>query len=146
MNIVTEAGFLRLCSKDDPACDTVITGDFVYGDMFRGTSRGLEFHLKNTGLIDPIFVDFRIRSGGVLTDLTLDFSLVPQGALTGDAPNLGIFSLTEFEPGTGFNRFVDSAFGPGEVRRMYLTFTPALALAPGPLRFDILIDAVDAVE
>ena len=142
-NIVNEADFLQICSKADFNCDTPLTGELEFGDMFRGVARTAVFHIKNTGPIDPILIDVRIRSGDAVTFL----NLAEAGkSLTGDAPNLGTFRMKKRVRGNFSNEDFIVALAAGLVREFSLQFTPAFSRPAGPLSFDVLIDAVDELE
>ena len=155
VNIVTGADRIRVCSDADTNCTTPFTGDLNFGNMLPGTSRSVFPRVKNIltgGLAAPVFVDIRIdfpaavSSSDRVTPLNnskcLDFPDFP--FLCGDVPNLGTF-LVEVTVISPFPRST-TVLQPQEVALLQIRYTTAPNLPPGPLAFDILVDAVDVTE
>ena len=161
VNIVTGGDRILVCSVSDPDCTTLFTGDLDFGNMLPGTNREASFHIKNilTGeLAAPVFVGARIRhplpTGDVVTPLVFFCCdgfpslgiTIPGGfsILLGEVPSLGTFVM-RFETGD-FPEMVHTGLEPGEVIRAVMTYRSDSTLPPGPLTFDILVDAVDVVD
>ena len=154
VNIQSGGERILVCSDSDTNCTTLFTGDLNFGNMLTGTSRSAFFRIKNIltgGLAAPVFVDARIRffipgTGDVVTPLSLRQEPCAGGALCGNVPGLGKF-LMEYVNAIGDRvASADTALQPREVRRVEVKYTSDASLAPGTVNFDILVDAVDAVE
>ena len=147
VNIVTEADFLRVCGPSaSSGCPTTFTGPLVFGDLARGDSKTVSFHVQHTGVTGELnlFLDARIRSGDQDTFLALGLLDTTKKVVSGDVPNLGHFKLERLEGGTLFDW--DNALAPGQVRRIEVTYTSLPTLKGGPRAFDIVIDVVDTPE
>ena len=91
-----------------------------------------------------MLVDSRIRFNNVLTNLTLKVG--DSKRVTGDVPNLGTFELTQCTKITCTGKDITDDLAPAEVRQVHVKFTAANNVAEGALKFDVLLDVVDAVE
>ena len=137
---------LFVCAPTDSFCQSAeFTGPLDFGTLAPGASSELSFYIFNSSISELLFADFRIDPlGPPVTLLDSDFGFPAK--LTGTATGLGTFTVRRENVDTLFAVDATADFGPLDRAKFYIEFTADAGLASGPVSFNLLIDAVDAVD